>query len=95
MLTVKVIHSGGNEFIKEVSSVWVDVKWENGKPVSKNVYFYEAKGMLLGDRIEEGDIFVMNENGKTIADYHLHPPIETTNSIHSGSNGRPVIETKQ
>ena len=91
MLTVKVRLPNGNEYIKEVASVWMDVN-DN----IKHVYFYQPLGMPLGDRIEEGDIFVMNENGKTIADYHLHCPIPPSmsvgNLIHGGSNGNPIFE---
>lgn len=91
MLTVKVILPNGNQFIKEVSSVWMD---KSTKESPAKVFYYEAKGMPLGDQIEEGDIYVMNENGKTIADYHLHCPVDTQNSFHLASNGNPEVVMK-
>ena len=93
MLTVKVRLPDGSEYVKEVSSVWFNVSKTDEPKYS--VCYYEAKGMPLGDRIEEGDIFVMNENGKTIANYHLHYPVPTTNLVHFASNGNPLIQTSQ
>ena len=91
MLTVKVVMPNGSQFVKEVSSVWMDV---STKDHPARVYYYEAKGMPIGDQIQDGDVFVMNENGKTIADYHLHCPVDTTNHIHLGSNGNPEVTIK-
>jgi len=89
MLTVKVILPNGDQYIKEVSSVWMD---KSTKDYPARVKFYEKN--LFGDQIEEGDIYVMNENGKTIADYHLHCPVDTQNSFHLASNGNPEVIMK-
>jgi hypothetical protein len=89
MLTVKVILPNGDQYIKEVSSVWMD---KSTKDHPARVKFYERT--LCGDQIEEGDVYVMNENGKTIADYHLHCPVDTQNSFHLGSNGNPEVVMK-
>jgi hypothetical protein len=70
MLTAKVRMPDGSEFVKEVSSVEYNPTERMG-----------FRGIiLLGSKesdetkIFEGDVFVMNESGKTIADYHLHIP---------------------
>jgi len=69
MLTAKVILPDGLQSVQEVIRV-------DYHPV-------EIMGfcgiMLFGlkeqvDKVFEGDVYVMNENGKTIADYHLHIP---------------------
>lgn len=68
MLTIRKIGEDGTECVREVQSV---VKAPgDGKNLPFVLIVYDANGK--SDQIEEGDVFVMNDNGKTIADYHMH-----------------------
>lgn len=72
MLTVRVIGADGNEMVKEVTSVFMRPS-EQSKLIHQSVYFFRPNGDLA-ETIEDGDVYVMNDAGKTIADYHIRPP---------------------
>jgi hypothetical protein len=67
MLTVKVILEDNTEFVKEAISVIVQPLSDGGRRVD---VFREDN---ITEYIDSGDVYVMNSNGKTIGDYHLHP----------------------
>lgn len=70
MLTAKVRLPDGSEFVKEVTGVDYHPTTIMG---FKGIMLFGVKDGNMTS-IFEGDVFVMNENGKTIADYHLHIP---------------------
>jgi hypothetical protein len=72
MLTVKVIGRDGNESVTEVLNVFMNT-WEHSRLQPQLVYYF-VPGESTARDVREGDVYVMNENGKTIADYHLCPP---------------------
>jgi hypothetical protein len=75
MLTIKIVRNRGTpeyrEFVQEIRSVALNPESESqsGHP---SVSFFDALGVCVD--IFEGDVYVMNENGKTIADYNLNYP---------------------
>lgn len=69
MLTVKIIDVQGFELVKEAKSVFYCPMF-NESSAKVSIFLHDG-------RVEEtylGDVYVMNENGKTVADYHLSPP---------------------
>ena len=70
MLTVKVRRMDGTEWVEEVSSVAYNSAGQSasGRP---SVTFFRHGKEPLGTDVYEGKVYVMNENGKTIADYDL------------------------
>jgi hypothetical protein len=78
MLTIKHIDKNNTEHLIEAVSVWYvdnaeDVA-ETGKPWVKKLHY--ATGPLIdGGRLTHtinfGMVYVMNANGKTVADYNL------------------------
>lgn len=70
MLTIKVIEEDGSEFVKsEVRTVSFNPPvLETGKGPSLFVWYKDAPP----ETFLSGKIYVMNENGKTVSDYHLY-----------------------
>lgn len=70
MLTIKIRAPNGNELTKEVISVMYRnaKESESGNPC---VSYFALDGAV---DVFEGQIWVMNRDGKTIADYELHYP---------------------
>jgi hypothetical protein len=62
---MKVIFSNGNEFIQEITDAILNQG--NGKPE----FEFMKPGNKAHTHISEGTIYVMNDNGKTIANYIL------------------------
>jgi len=77
MLTVKVIRPDGSEFVREVDGVDLNTS-EQSETGRKSVSCW--RGTPGGSNIIEifcGTVWVMNESGKTIANYSLgNPPME-------------------
>ena len=67
MFTVKIIGLDGTEWVKQTETV----VYENLE--IPQVICFGVSGSVPTNTIKEGDVYVMNENGKTVADYHLHP----------------------
>lgn len=66
MLTVKIIDGHGNQNV--VQAVSVGANTETGKPHYKTFYCQTPEGAEI--EIEGyALVYVMNENGKTVADY--------------------------
>lgn len=72
MLTVKVIGTDGNESVVEALSVFMNTREE--LKLQPSLVYYFVPGESTAREVREGDVYVMNENGKTIADYHLRSP---------------------
>jgi len=71
MLTIRIIGTDGNESVIEARSVFMN-NWKQSKTMPQLVYYF-VPGESTARDVREGDVYVMNENGKTIADYHLRP----------------------
>jgi len=68
MLTIKVYAPDGSTFVREAEAVLECVE-KDGTHVVK----YWSKDYPTAATLTEGQIYVMNDNGKTVADYHLYP----------------------
>lgn len=70
MFTVKVIEDDGSEFVKsDVRTVAFNPPvMETGKDASLFVWYKDEPA----ETFVSGKIYVMNENGKTVADYRLY-----------------------
>lgn len=67
MLTIKIVGNDGTEWVKsEVKSVWFNPPTEQRGP-SLFIWYKEQNA----ETIFSGKIYVMNENGKTVADYEM------------------------
>jgi len=72
MLTIKIINGNGFEEVHEVKDVFM-VPSEHAKMITGYVYYF-VPGESTARNVTDGDVYVMNEHGKTIADYHLSSP---------------------
>lgn len=70
MFTIKVIEDDGHEFVKS------DVRTVAFNPPDMNTGREPSLFVWYKDELTEtflsGKIYIMNENGKTVADYHLY-----------------------
>jgi hypothetical protein len=73
MLTIKVIHDGGLEEVKEIKSAMLRPGCETYLGLPCVTYFETGNDGKAID-VFDGDIYIMNESGRTIADYSLRPP---------------------
>ena len=73
MLTIKVRRLDGSEWVEEASSVSLNTAGQSASGRISFTYFRNGKEPLATD-VYEGKIYVMNENGKTVADYELGTP---------------------
>ena len=76
MLTVRIVMDNRHEIVEEVETVVLYPASETGGVDTINL-FKHAQKYTPGDpagEITSGHVYVMNENGKTIATYHLFPP---------------------
>jgi hypothetical protein len=64
---MKVIFPNGNEIVQEI----VDALFTPGEGEFKPDFEFMELGCKARTHISEGTIYVMNENGKTIANYIL------------------------
>lgn len=78
MLTMKFNKTDGNHVIIDVTEAHF---YKIGQPVTQSLYpaakhdfvlgWLPSGGVVTGN---DGDVYVMNANGQTIADYHLGAP---------------------
>lgn len=70
MFSMKVIQEDGSEFVKsEIRTVAFNPPVsETGKSASLFIWYKD----MPAETIASGRVFVMNENGKTVADYNLY-----------------------
>lgn len=68
MLTVRLIAPDGHERLKEMKYVHYDPL-----PDTPRVFLFPNEDGLndFAETINEGDVYIMNSNGKTVAVYHL------------------------
>jgi hypothetical protein len=69
MLTIKIVRPNGSEYIEEATSVFLNTPEQSPNINQSVTYFKEGKAY----DVFEGKIYVMNNNGKTVADYFLAP----------------------
>jgi len=84
MLTIKLISKDGSEFVKsEVRTVAFNPpSMDTDRDASLFVWYRDEPA----ETFTEGKIFVMNENGKTVADYQLYGLPKNDNKVVGGSN---------
>ncbi len=76
MLTIKII-SDGRELVKEIKYVEFIEARKSVTGSARLIYCEPENEYSL--ELSEGDIFVMNENGRTVANYCLgHPEVTDT-----------------
>ena len=70
MFTIKIIEEDGHEFVKsEVRTVAFNPPiHETGKSASLFVWYKDE----LPETLTSGKVYIMNENGKTVADYCIY-----------------------
>ena len=80
MLTIKIITPNLLEFVKEVKSVMRRPESESasGRPC---VTYFETGIDTTANDVFEGQVYVMNDNGNTIAAYDLGNPLGQEASI--------------
>ena len=84
MLTVKVVASDGGESVLEATSVFMNTL-EQSKLMPSRVYYF-VPGESNCREVVAGDVYVMNEHGKTVANYHLYPPRDEVEFVKPSSN---------
>ena len=82
MLTIKVRRLDGSEWVEEVSSVSLNTP-NQSQSGRMSVTFFRNGKEPVSTEVYDGKIYVMNENGKTVANYDLgyFPPIETLDEV--------------
>lgn len=80
MLTSKVIHADGTEEVFSVASVKLC-----GKTAPSVVVFDRASNGLV--QVGAGQVFVMNDGGKTVAKYDLGAPANEPRSFFAVTAG--------
>lgn len=69
MFSVKIIEADGHEFIKsDVKAVAFNPPFEQD---NATLFIWYKDGLSVSETVYSGKIYVMNENGKTIADYFI------------------------
>ncbi|MFA5036433.1 MAG: hypothetical protein WC479_04585 [Candidatus Izemoplasmatales bacterium] len=76
MLTVRVVSNKGHEIVEEAEVVTLYTAEESNDGKRRVMYFKNVHSDKDGQEVLDGHVFVMNENGKTIATYHLFPELE-------------------
>jgi len=66
MLTMRYIESDGKEMVKEVEAVG---RFPASESITNSDYLVYWNTDGQGCEIHDGTVYVMNENGKTIANY--------------------------
>ena len=67
MFTIRIKDASGHEWVKEATSVSFRPSDTDGESCWVTCFYADE----APEDIDEGDVYVMNENGKTVADYHL------------------------
>lgn len=68
MLGIKIVLPNGGESVFEANRVELASDEFSQSSDDKVLFLYRNDGIV---KIESGDVYVMNSNGKTIADYHF------------------------
>lgn len=70
MLTIKIVEPSGEEDVLEVTHIARRKCSDTPAGLPAITYWLPNDGGSVN--LFEGDVYVMNENGKTIAVFHLH-----------------------
>ena len=82
MLTIKMIREDKSEWIEEARSVAYNTAKQSASGSPSITYFTKkADEAVTTHDIYSGQVYVMNENGKTIGDYFLGWPIQETENL--------------
>jgi hypothetical protein len=73
MLSVRIIYPDGSELVKEVSRVF-KVPSETDTKTTSCVHYYEPNSVTC-NYVDSGNVYVMNDNGKTIATYTVNTTV--------------------
>jgi hypothetical protein len=78
MLTIKIIENDGRETVKEINSVTLRPANESSSGSRCLTYFGFQNNEFYATDVFNGTVYIMNENGKTIANYVLfgEPKVE-------------------
>lgn len=89
MFTVKHITVTGEELLKETEDVVCGFAPQASVSTQRELTFITRKGDAVS--IDSGDVYVMNENGKTVATYHFGNPyaVGTTGEVYAGMSDHP------
>ena len=68
MLTIRVNGIHGDSYIFQAATV---IRGQNQESVCKMIEFLDAAHEKNHESVEYGNVYVMNENGKTVAIYEL------------------------
>jgi hypothetical protein len=69
MLTMLLINKDGSELVKEIDSVMKRPAKESASNASCLTYFEKRHDGNQAVDVFDGTMFIMNENGKTVANY--------------------------
>lgn len=72
MLTIKIIRPDNSEWIEEASSVSLEPSDIVSNSIRGVTYFKNDRSFF----VTSGHVYVMNENGKTIASYEIPQDME-------------------
>jgi hypothetical protein len=75
MFTVKIIKPSGEQQLYDAEFVSYS-PFTNNRDVAEEKVEFKIRGDPTTYQVVDGEVYVMNENGKTVADYHLtgfHP----------------------
>jgi hypothetical protein len=70
MLTIKVVQEDGFEYVVEAQRVMLFPAGFSVNQTKESLQWYKDQNDI-GTEIPSGHVYVMNENGKTVAKYHV------------------------
>lgn len=88
MFTIRIMFESGLEVIHQATNVQSRPGTETLSGVQCVTWFEGNQGHDLYDEV---DVYVMNENGKTVADYHLHYPQEIKERLRLHAEVKPAV----
>lgn len=85
MLTVKLIDDQAQEDLFEAKSVSLLTHANAQTNTQKELHIVHDGGETI---VDTGHVFVMNENGKTVADYHFPPKVNLPPEVNTAVGGQ-------
>lgn len=70
MLTIKMVEPNGKIFVRKVCHFAFFEKCDTPDGTPAITFWLPENGGMVN--VFSGDVYVMNENGKTVADFHLN-----------------------
>jgi hypothetical protein len=78
MLTIKIIGEDGVQIVKEVKSIMATPDHDNPNYFKRVSYWEPGVKSFDEYHVSHGKVYVMNDGGKTVADYMMTPSTEPT-----------------